>query len=47
MIFTNWSEALHQAGLSAGVQTFYSMAISGYRLCMGSRGYLAFKGVRP
>jgi hypothetical protein len=30
VIFTNWREALHLAGLGAGVQTVYSMAISGY-----------------
>jgi len=30
VIVTNWREALHLAGLSAGVQTGYSMAISGY-----------------
>jgi hypothetical protein len=31
VIVTKWREALHQAGLSAGVQTVYSMAASGFR----------------
>jgi hypothetical protein len=31
IIFANWREALHQSGLSAGIQTLYSMAIQGTR----------------
>jgi hypothetical protein len=30
IIFSNWREALHQSRLSPGIQTVYSMAISGY-----------------
>ena len=30
IIFTNWREALHQSGLSSGIQTLYSMAVQGY-----------------
>jgi integron integrase len=30
IIFANWREALHRSGLSAGVQTVYSMAVQGY-----------------
>ncbi len=30
IIFTNWPEALHRSGLSAGLQTVYTMAVSGY-----------------
>ena len=30
IIFANWREALHQGGLSSGIQTVYSMAVQGY-----------------
>jgi len=30
IIFTNWREALHQSGLSSGIQTVYSMAVQGF-----------------
>jgi len=30
IIFANWSEALHQSGLSSGIRTLYAMAIQGY-----------------
>src|SRR5947209_7766347 len=30
IIFANWREALHGSGLSAGVQTVYSLAVKGY-----------------
>ncbi len=30
IIFANWREALHQAGLSPAIQTVYAMALSGY-----------------
>jgi len=30
IIFANWREALHQSGLSSGIQTVYSMAAQGY-----------------
>lgn len=30
IIFANWREALHQSRFSAGVQTGYEMAITGY-----------------
>ena len=30
LIFTNWREALHNSGLSSGVQTVYGMAVGGY-----------------
>lgn len=30
IIFSHWREALHQEGLSPGIQTVYSMAVSGY-----------------
>src|SRR6478752_1791727 len=30
IIFANWREALHRSGLSAGIQTIYSMAVEGY-----------------
>ena len=30
IVFANWLEALHQSGLSAGIQTVYAMAVRGY-----------------
>src|SRR5436190_13229739 len=30
IIFANWREALHNAGLSAAIQTVYCMAVQGY-----------------
>ena len=30
IIFANWREALHQGGLSSGIQTLYAMAVQGY-----------------
>jgi len=30
IIFTNWREALHHSGLSAGIRTVYCMAVEGY-----------------
>ena len=30
IIFANWREALHQSGLSAGIQTVYCVAVQGY-----------------
>jgi hypothetical protein len=30
IIFANWREALHQGGISSGIQTVYAMAIQGY-----------------
>jgi hypothetical protein len=30
IIFANWREALHQTGLSPGIQTVYRMAVQGY-----------------
>ena len=30
IIFANWREALHQSGLSSGIQTVYSLAVQGY-----------------
>ena len=30
IIFSHWREALHQSRLSPGIQTVYSMAVSGY-----------------
>ena len=30
IIFANWREALHQSGLSSGMQTVHSMAVQGY-----------------
>ena len=28
--FANWREALHDSGLSSGIQTVYTMAVQGY-----------------
>lgn len=30
IIFANWREALHQSGLSSGIQTVHAMAVQGY-----------------
>src|SRR4051794_7689606 len=30
IIFANWREALHQSGLSSGIQSVYAMAVQGY-----------------
>ena len=30
VIFTNWREALHRSGLTPGMQSVYSLALSGY-----------------
>src|SRR5215470_3140231 len=30
IIFANWREALHQSGLSSGIQTVYRLAVQGY-----------------
>ena len=30
IIFPNWREALHQSGLSPGLQTVYALAVQGY-----------------
>src|SRR6059058_2764751 len=38
IIFANWREALHQSGLSSGIQTVYSMAVQGYVDYCGHNG---------
>ena len=38
IIFANWREALHQSGLSSGIQTVYAMAVDGYVEYCGHNG---------
>ena len=38
VIFANWREALHRSRLSAGLQTVYALAVSGYLEYCGRNG---------